>query len=324
MEGGASVAVEFLSVECDMIFEPECDLETDCHVDTQQEGDQGREDGSASPSSHAHSPLRPPQSHTPPTVSELFKRRSVGVYSRKDPTEHFVLIYDPTLHPPLAKGEEGSSSPEKERQEGEGKGQEVERGASRCHVCHKQFRTPGCLVVHGLTHIQPSSGPPPPCPVCAAALPSRAALQIHVRRHFSVQTYQCPGCHQRHLSRAQLVMHQHHHTTHKHLPSSTTTTTTTITTTTTTTTTTSAPQDTPRDHQAKAPPRKERTRTPETDLQCERCDATFSTRAALWTHRKSHRERRHRRRRRYECPECGSQFWRSSALKKHRRAEHDT
>lgn len=317
---GASGAVEFLSVECDMIFAPDCDLETECHVDSQQEGEQEGRDGTASPSCNTPSP-GPPTSHTLPTVNELFKGRNVGVYSRTDPEDPFVLIYDPTLQPPVAEGEGGRggwSGPKENGEAGEGDEERwIRRQPARCSVCHKQFRSRGCLVTHSLTHIQPSPGPPPPCPVCSAALPSRAALMIHVRRHFSVQTYQCPGCHQRHLTRAQLVMHHQLHSTNKHHLSTTHSLAINPTRCQTQKRTHSPPG-----HQPKAQTPQEGNQTPESDLHCERCDATFTTRTALWAHRKCHRERR-RRRRRHECPECGSQFWRSSALKKHRRAEHD-
>lgn len=317
----ASGAVEFLSVECDMIFEPDCDLETECQVDSEQDEEQAR-DGTTSPACLSPSP-NPPVAHTPLSVSELFRGRNVGVYSRSDPGDPFVLIFDPTLQAPVENGEAGEggkgrwSSPEEDGEEAksDGQGRGCRRPA-RCSVCHKQFRTRGCLVTHSLTHVQPSTDPPPPCPVCSAALPSRAALKIHVRRHFSMQTYQCPGCPQRHLTRTQLLVHQQLHTTQRHH----------------TPTTPSLPStplpcqgqeglDSP--PEVKPQPTKEASHTQEPDLRCERCDATFPTRTALWAHRKCHRERRHRRRRRHECPECGSQFWRSSALKKHRRAEHD-
>lgn len=317
----ASGAVEFLSVECDMIFEPDCDLETECQVDSEQEEEQTR-DRTASPSCLSPSP-RPPAAHTPLSVNELFKGRNVGVYSRTDPGDPFVLIYDPTLQPPTEDREAGEggkgrwNGPEEDGEEGEGGGQgRGSRRAARCSVCLKQFRTRGCLVTHSLTHVQPSCDPPPPCPVCGATLPSRAALKIHVRRHFSTQTYQCPGCPQRHLTRTQLALHQQLHTAqrlHNPAPASLP----------------SIPPQCQAQHkldgspEVKPQPTKEASQTPEPDLRCQRCDTTFPTRTALWAHRKCHRERRHRRRRRHECPECGSQFWRSSALKKHRRAEHD-
>ncbi|MPC43057.1 zinc finger protein 668-like [Portunus trituberculatus] len=317
----ASGAVEFLSVECDMIFEPDCDLETECQADSEQEEEQAG-DGVTSPSCLSPSPASP-VAHAPLSVSELFKGRSVGVYRRSDPDDPFVLIFDPSLQPRTEDRQAGEaskgrwSSPEEDGEEGEGEGQgQGCRRPARCSVCLKQFRTRGCLVTHSLTHVQPSAEPPPPCPVCGAALPSRAALKIHVRRHFSMQTYQCPSCPQRHLTRTQLMVHQQLHTTqHHHTPAVPT-----------------LPSTPPHRQgqerldsspEAKPQPAKETNHTPEPDLRCERCDATFPTRTALWAHRKCHRERRHRRRRRHECPECGSQFWRSSALKKHRRAEHD-
>lgn len=339
---GATGAVEFLSVECDMIFEPDCDLETECHEDDQQEGGEGNRP--AHLLCHTSSP-RPPQPQTPLHIDDLFRGRNVGVYRRSDPKDPFILIFDPTKQPSTGEdkdsdrdggdreGKEGSRSPEENGEEGWDDGESGSEGQChqpvRCNVCHKQFCSRGRLVTHGLTHLLPSPGPPPPCPVCGAALPSRAALKIHVRRHFSGRTYQCPTCQQNHLTRTQMMMHQQVHNTYKHQPNHTTVPT-------------SSPHTqklTPIQHQtqesvhnpsgsqSKVPPpqeKREKTHSPVPDLRCECCNATFPTRSALHSHRRSHRERhRRRRRRRHECPECGSQFWRSSALKKHRMAEHD-
>lgn len=336
MEGGSG-AVEFLSVECDMIFEPECDLETECQEDDCQEGGEGN--GSLC---HTPSP-RPAHPNTPPPIDDLFRGRNVGVYRRSDPRDPFILIFDPTLQSPIkedkdigcgegeGEGKGAWSSPEENGEEegvdvGEESGEGRCRRPVRCQVCRKQFRTHGCLVTHELIHLLPSPGPPPPCPVCAAALPSRAALKIHVRRHFSGRTHQCPTCHQCHLTHTQLMMHQQLHSTYEHHNHHNTVATSTPNTPTLSPTQPQAQESvhTPPECQPKVPTPQEKSHTSVPDLCCDRCDATFSSRSALHSHRRTHRERhRHRRRRRHECPECGSQFRRSSMLKKHRKAEHD-
>lgn len=320
-----------------MIFEPECDLETECQEDDSQEGEEVNR--SAHQLCHTPSP-RPPQPHTPPPISDLFRGRNVGVYRRSDPKDPFILIFDPTLQSPIkedkdkssvgGEGESGWSSPEENGEEGQDGGNEGSEGKCRrpfrCTVCHKQFRSHGCLVTHGLTHLVPRPGPPPPCPVCAFVLPSRAALKIHVRRHFSGRTHQCPTCQQCHLSPTQLMMHQQLHSTHKHKHHHNTVSTSSPNIQTLGPTQHQAQESvqTTAECQSKVPAPQEKSRSPVPDLRCERCDATFPSRSALHSHRRSHRERhRRRRRRRHECPECGSQFWRSSALKKHRKAEHD-
>nr|XP_053647754.1 zinc finger protein 674-like [Cherax quadricarinatus] len=341
-------AVEFLSVECDMILEPECDLETGNQA-SYRNGRHKMDKVQASAIQSDSDPVFPILYHIP-FISKLFRYRDVDVYRRTCKDGPFVKIFIPessfsnslkrrstrVKHANNKNNQEGDKCEngkniyeyvENRRLTSEERGlkDQVNDSPSKCEVCQKQFMDKSALMVHKLSHII-VSGKSYPCTVCEATFTNKSLLRSHIKRHFCLKNVQCQFCDKKFQSNSQFIIHQRIHIGEKPFQCQYCEKSFTY----------KFQFDShQRIHvgksllkceycdatfsQKQALIEHERKHTGEKPFKCEKCSATFRVRSYLGAHKKCHMDRKPR-----ECPDCGSQFWKSSALKKHRKAEHDT
>ncbi|KAG7172302.1 gastrula zinc finger protein XlCGF52.1-like [Homarus americanus] len=347
-----SDAVEFLSVECDMILEPECDLQTDNHVS--YKGGRGKRDKVRTSAAPRGSNTVLPIIYQLPLIAELFRYRDVDVYKRTCKDGPFVKIFNPVssvsknakrskhrvkrtlnnnVHGLGVVSQEDTGNVSCTELEisfsGEGDANDESQGhvddpPNKCEICQKQFLDKNALMTHKLTHII-VTGKSYPCTVCEAKFTSKVYLRAHIQRHFCLKSVQCQFCDETFQTNNQYVIHQRVHVDEKPFQC----------------------QYCEKafsnkfqfDNHEKTHAGKgllkceycdatftqkqalvvhERKHTGEKPFKCEKCGAAFRVRSYLRAHKKCHMDRKPR-----ECPDCGSQFWKSSALKKHRKAEHD-
>ncbi|KAK3869133.1 hypothetical protein Pcinc_025542 [Petrolisthes cinctipes] len=234
MEEGMTSAVEFLSVECDMILEPECDLETDdlllrptvmghangfgFHLEggdnnsLQGDGDfilSPHDDQSPSVvnytlpnnDSEENSPSLSSDPALPivyrsPLIGELFQHRGVVVYKRSSQDSPFVKIYHPNLYP-LPNGVKNGKLGSRKRA-GESNSESFGDGHQNGRQAKRDRRDPG----RGRTTVYR-------CGKCRKQFGSKVHLLTHRLVHVvrTGDTYACPVCESDFPTKAALKIH---------------------------------------------------------------------------------------------------------------------
>ncbi|XP_071533422.1 uncharacterized protein [Panulirus ornatus] len=345
-------AVEFLSIECDTILEPDCNLETGNHLDFKGQGkrQKGRIQTFVAP--QGSNPMLP-IFYQLPLIAELFRYRGVDVYRRMCKDGPFVKIFHPESfisnglkeskmkvkhelddasrlgreHKEESKGNCEPSIPgrpfTKSRSIKNHTRNHTDHVISNCDICRKQFTDKNLYMKHMSTHVS-AVGKSYPCTVCEARFTNQASLKSHIQRHFSLKNVQCQFCDKKFPNNSQYIIHKHIHVGEKPYHCQHCEKTFTYKFQFDNHEKTHTDKGLLKCDECKASFSKrqalvihKRKHTGEKPYKCDKCSAAFRARSYLRAHKNCHTERKLR-----ECPTCGSQFWKSSTLKKHIKAEH--
>lgn len=337
-------AMEFVSVECDMLFESDFDITDDRSFNngslSEKKCRNKKRNGHSSQKNSVFPLLYPV-----PAISELFRYRSVDVYQRTNKDGPYVKIFnsesiDDKSSDVCVNGikpddfTSGTAIKDKDcdvcgrlfsAQDFETHVQQdhMEGTLYKCEVCQSKFKDKKELILHRILHVN-VMGKPYPCSVCKERFTNKTALKNHYQDHSSVKDVRSELCVQKFEAKSEDAACrkscsaekgykcQYCHKTFMYKVQCSS-------------------------HE-KLHTSDSLTKCSECDgtftirqmvihqkkhikgklYQCEKCGATFRARSSLWSHKKSHLGRKSR-----ECPDCGSMFRKSSALKKHRKAHHD-
>ncbi|XP_068208729.1 zinc finger imprinted 3-like [Palaemon carinicauda] len=338
-------AMEFVSVECNMLFDSDFNMNNDTRlgersVRKKKHKSKKNRYGKSS-KKNAVFPLLYPL----PLISELFRYRNVDVYKRSNKDGPFIKIF-----PSESINEKGNCDLEETtiiddcdesvnvkrvkdmecdicgRQllpqdlEAHLQQEHMEGIFFKCEVCKKKFTEKKYLIAHRILHVN-VVGRPYPCSLCHERFTNKTALKNHSQSHhtfnkdvhsefsnLALQTYdkeQTAG-----NKKEFQCQHCEKSFTYK-------------------VQCTSHEKlhsgniivkcdDCDDTFNVKQMVNHQRKHSKGKPYQCDKCGAAFRARSSLWSHKKSHFGHKPR-----ECPDCGSMFWKSSALKKHKKTHHE-